>query len=304
MTVRLPIVVPFSPSIDEAQAPEVPFSALDTVWFQLTGTLCNIACQHCFISCGPKENRVPMMTEATVRSYLSEAAELGVRDYYFTGGEPLLHPQFWTLAESVLAVGPLTVLSNGILIDGANAERARTLFDAARYSFDLRISLDGMSAEENDPVRGRGTFEAITRGIAELARVGLSPTITVVEHRTGMGSEQSRSQFLQFVVELGLSRPRVKFMPLLRIGREAERTHGYDSALAWYSPGPVEEALAERLLCSSSRLVTEHGVMICPILLDAPGAQLAKTLRQSMTPIALRWDACRTCVVDGLSCRT
>ena len=29
---------------------------------------------------------------------------------------------------------------------------------ASPYSLDLRVSLDGMSAEENDPVRGRGTF--------------------------------------------------------------------------------------------------------------------------------------------------
>src|SRR4051794_36677183 len=95
-TVRLP-VVPIGYAVDAAAAPRLPLSALDTIWIQLAGTLCNIACRHCFISCGPKETRVPMMQSAAVRATLAEAARLGAREYYFTGGEPMMHPEFWTL---------------------------------------------------------------------------------------------------------------------------------------------------------------------------------------------------------------
>jgi sulfatase maturation enzyme AslB (radical SAM superfamily) len=179
-----------------ARAPVLPLAALDTVWIQLTCTLCNIACRLCFFTCGPKETRVPMMAGADVSAALDDAARLGAREYYFTGGEPMLHPEFWALCEAALAHGPLTVLSNGILVDEDAAARARALFDAARYSFDLRVSLDGMTADENDAVRGRGTFAEITAGIARLAAVGLSPTLTVVEHDAGMGAEAARARFL------------------------------------------------------------------------------------------------------------
>jgi AdoMet-dependent heme synthase len=297
MNVVLPVV-----SVDAG--PEVPLVALDTVWFQLTGTLCNIACRHCFITCGPKEDRVPMMSSAQVLATLDEAAALGVREYYFTGGEPMMHPEFFALCEAALARGPLTVLSNGILIDRDAATQARALFDRARYSFDLRISLDGMSAEENDPVRGRGTFATITAGIAELARVGLSPAITVVEHASGMAAAESRLRFLDFARELGLSHPRVKFLPLLRIGREERRTRGYQHDELDCLAQPVDPSLYEGLVCTSSRLVTAHGVATCPILLDAPTAYLGRTLAETLQPIRLKWSACRTCIVDGLSCRT
>jgi hypothetical protein len=98
----------------------------------------------------------------------------------------------------------------------------------------------------------------------------------------------------------------VKFLPLLRIGREPRRTRGYqlDELDCLRSPEPLDEATLERLVCSSSRLVTPSGVMTCPILLDAPGARLGDTLTDSCGPIRLRWAACRTCLVDGLSCRT
>ncbi|MDB4971416.1 MAG: radical protein [Myxococcales bacterium] len=298
-------MLPVPAVLDDAHAPSLPLTALDTVWFQLTGTLCNIACRHCFITCGPLETRVPMMDAADVTRFLDEAVALGVRDYYFTGGEPMLHPEFWSLVGATLARGPLTVLTNGILIDGDAAGRARRAFDDARYSFDLRVSLDGMSAAENDPVRGKGTFVTITAGIAELARVGLSPAVTVVEHRQGLAAEAARSEFLGFARSLGLTHPRVKFLPLLRIGREERRTHGYDGEdLAALSGLTLSPEVVEALVCSSSRLVTAHGVMTCPILLDAPSAMMGRTLAETLRPIKLQWAACKTCVVEGLSCRT
>jgi sulfatase maturation enzyme AslB (radical SAM superfamily) len=304
MAVRLP-VVPVEFAVDAAHAPVAPFTALDTVWFQLTGTLCNIACLHCFITCGPKETRVPMMSAQQVRSTLDEAVALGVRDYYFTGGEPMMHAEFWPLVEETLARGPLTVLTNGILVDADAAARARRAFDGARYSFDLRVSLDGMTAAENDPVRGKGTFATITAGIGELARAGLSPAITVVEHQAGMAAEAARAEFLAFARRLGLAHPRVKFLPLLHIGREERRTHGYgDDDVAALRDLTLAPEVVDALVCSSSRLVTAHGVLTCPILLDAPQAWLGRTLAETLRPIRLQWAACKTCVVEGLSCRT
>ncbi|MGZ3405595.1 MAG: radical SAM protein [Polyangia bacterium] len=304
MSARLPVVS--IPSVlDGTRAPAVPLTALDTVWFQLTGTLCNIACRHCFITCGPKETRVPMMEAARVRRFLDEAESLGARDYYFTGGEPMMHPEFWPLVEETLRRGPLTVLTNGILVDTDAAARARDLFHRARYSFDLRVSLDGMSADENDPVRGKGTFAAITDGIRALAAAGLSPALTVVEHRAGMGAAAARARFLDFARSLGLAHPRVKFLPLLRIGREERRTRGYDGDDAdSIADLPLLPEVVDALVCSSSRLVTAHGVATCPILLDAPDAQLGQTLAETLHPIRLRWAACKTCVVEGLTCRT
>lgn len=304
MSARLP-VLPLVPVLDRARAPEVPLSALDTVWFQLTGTVCNLACRHCFISCGPQETRVPMMDAATVRRFLDEAERLGARDYYFTGGEPMMHPEFWPLVDDALARGPLTVLTNGLYLDGDAAARARRAFDRARYSFDLRVSLDGMSAEENDAVRGKGTFDQIVTGLRALAAVGLSPAITVVEHRSGLGAADARAAFLAFARALGLAQPRLKFLPLLRIGREPTRTGGYsDDDVAALANLALTPDVRDAVVCSSSRLVTAHGVMTCPILLDAPDAALADTLAGALGPIRLRWSACKTCVVEGLSCRT
>ena len=35
--------------------PLVNISHLDHLWFQVAGTLCNLTCTHCFISCSPAQ---------------------------------------------------------------------------------------------------------------------------------------------------------------------------------------------------------------------------------------------------------
>src|SRR3954451_14681332 len=109
------------------RSPEVALQSLDTLWFQVGGTVCNLACTHCFISCSPTNHTHEMMRLAEVERYLAEAAALGVREYYFTGGEPFLNPEMEAILAATLRVGPASVLTNGLRFDRARSRRLRTL---------------------------------------------------------------------------------------------------------------------------------------------------------------------------------
>ena len=83
---------------DQSKTPEVPLTKLDTLWLQVGGTLCNLQCTHCFISCGPQNHTHEMMSLQQVRQRLEESKQLGVKDYYITGGEVFMNPEilkFW-----------------------------------------------------------------------------------------------------------------------------------------------------------------------------------------------------------------
>src|ERR1041385_1836130 len=100
------------------QASKIPMQRLrhlDALWIQVAGTLCNLACTHCFVSAGPGVDRHGFMTRSEVADHVSDAARLGVREFYFTGGEPFLHPELLPILEDTLRVGPCTVLTNGTL---------------------------------------------------------------------------------------------------------------------------------------------------------------------------------------------
>src|SRR2546425_11334480 len=96
--------------------PKVELKHLDNLWFQVTGTLCNIACAHCFNSSGPNVRTFGFLSLERVRSEMETAVRLGVREVFFTGGGPFLHSQLLEMVSLSLGWPPATVLSNGPLV--------------------------------------------------------------------------------------------------------------------------------------------------------------------------------------------
>ena len=297
-----PTAPPMSIPAADRSTPEAPLRALDTLWLQVGGTLCNLACTHCFVSCSPSNHTHAMMSLEQVLPYLEQAAALGVKEFYLTGGEPFLNPQIEPIIAAALARGPVTVLTNGMLLDGARCARLAELARRSAYSLDLRVSLDGLDEERNDAVRGAGSFRRALEGIRRLAACGLEPVLTVSEVDPESSSPESRRSFLDLLGSCGVRRPRLKLLPLFQIGAESERRSGYED---WQrlSARDGEEGF-DHLQCTSCRAVTDQGVWVCPILVNEPTARMGETLGDALRPFPLTHAACWTCHVYGVSCRT
>ncbi|HEX2253033.1 MAG TPA: radical SAM protein [Thermoanaerobaculia bacterium] len=290
------------PRISDA-APRVELRALDTLWFQVAGTVCNLACTHCFISCSPTNRTHEFLGLEAVRPYLAEGAALGVKEYYFTGGEPFLNPDMEAILAATLEVGPANVLTNGLLLDTERCHRLAGLAEAAEYSLDLRVSLDGYDAASNDAIRGEGTFERALAGVRNLVAAGLNPVLTVTEVYDDHATDAGKDRFLELLRSLGIERPRLKVLPVFHLGAEAERSGAY---AAWQRlrEGDAPEGSWDHLQCSACRMVTDQGVWVCPILVNDPSGKMGETLADTLGPYPLEQPACWTCHVHGVTCRT
>ena len=133
--------------------PQVPLKELETLWLQVGGTLCNLECTHCFISCGPKNYTIPMMTLAQVKERLRESDKLGVKDYYITGGEVFINPEIFEILEAILFYGPLDVLTNGTQITSDKAKRLREIQNTSKNPLRFRISMEHFEESKNDQIR-------------------------------------------------------------------------------------------------------------------------------------------------------
>src|SRR5262245_17163854 len=287
---------------DARSGPHVALRSLDTLWFQVAGTVCNIACTHCFVSCSPTNHTHEMLHLDGVRRHLADAVRLGVREYYFTGGEPFLNPEMERILEATLKVGPASVLTNGLLLDPARCRRLAALASGSDYSLDLRVSLDGWDAATNDPIRGEGTFERVLTGVKNLAAAGLNPVLTVTEACPGAAAEEGKARFFELLRSLGIERPRLKVLPVFHIGAEAERSGAYES---WQRlrAGDVQGGF-DHLQCSACRMATAQGVWVCPILVNEPSARMGETLADALGGFNIDHSACWTCHVYGVSCKT
>lgn len=290
------------PATRAASVPAVPLISLDQLWFQVSGTVCNLRCRHCFISCSPDNHSFWFMSREMVHKALEESAGMNVQEYYFTGGEPFMNSEMEGILEDTLRFGPATVLTNGTLFTPRRVEELSELRAKSPHRLELRVSIDGPSPEINDPIRGEGTFARAMAGVGEVAAAGFRPIITAMQSWPCEQMPCVLQTFRDALGAVGYENPRLKILPPLLIGEEAERSRGYT---------PCERVTHEmlhgydlsQLLCTSARLVTARGVYACPILLDYPGARLADTLTEAVRIDApLGEAACYTCYTNGAIC--
>ena len=280
--------------------PRQPLDHLDALWVQIGGTLCNLTCSHCFVSSGPTNHNHPMMSRAEVATRVGEALALGVKEVYFTGGEPFLHPQLLDVLEDTLPHVPCTVLTNGTLFSGARLGALARLTRAARYSLEIRVSLDGDRAEIHDAFRGAGSFARVIDGLVRCEAHGLLPIVTVT--RTSGDDEAAlRHRVWTMLRAVPLARPRIKLLPMFRLGREVERSGppGPGESLAGV---PQDLVAAARLQCAGCRAVTARGIHVCPLLVEEPGGLIADRLDQALGDFELQHAACSTCFATGMTC--
>ncbi len=287
-------------STSSDDTPRVPLKSLDTVWFQVAGTICNLRCDHCFISCSPENDKFRFLSLETCVRYLKEAAAAGVKEYYFTGGEPFANPQMCDILAETLRYGPATVLTNATLFRPAVLDRLREIRESAAHPIELRVSIDGHTAEMNDPIRGEGTFARAVEGVRSLVACGFLPIITIT--RTWCGcDEEVLSEFVAMLQSAGYAQPRLKVLPSIKLGAETSRTRGYQENER-ITQAMMADFDTSQLLCSSARLVTDQGVWVCPILLDSAEARMGDTLADAMSSYPVGHQACFTCWTHGAIC--
>ncbi|MDX1661513.1 MAG: radical SAM protein [Gemmatimonadota bacterium] len=289
-------------SRDPGAAPRLEPGHLDALWFQVTGTVCNIECTHCFISCSPRNRSFDYLTVEDVRRRLMEAETLGVREFYFTGGEPFIHPDIVTILSAALAHGPTTVLTNGMVVKPGHVDALAEAAAGSPYSLEFRVSIDGFDAESHDAIRGAGSFEKAIRGLGLLLEGGFLPIVTAVRTWDWGEEPDVYRGFVEMLRSLGYRNPRIKLMPALKIGAEAERSEGY-RPYERVTHAMLEDYDLDQLICSSARVVTDRGIWVCPILLEAEDGNLGEDLTTAAdTPFRLAHEACYTCWEYGAIC--
>ena len=287
--------------LPDPSSPVVALTHLDHLWFQVSGTLCNLTCQHCFISCSPKNDSFGYLSLEEVKQRLEESVTLGVKEYYFTGGEPFLNRQMVPILVEALRYGPATVLTNGtVLKDEWLAELSRAE-QASLYSLEFRVSIDGFSAETNDPIRGEGTFQRAVEGLKKLVEHGFLPIITATRTWADEDEPQVVGHFVEMLRQIGYKRPRLKILPPLQMGAESERTQGYRESER-VTRRMMKGFDTSQLVCEHSRVVTDRGVYVCPILLESPDANLGDSLVEASQTYRLKHGACYTCFQYGAIC--
>lgn len=129
---------------------------------------CNLDCSFCYNDVGL---RGTPLDRGQYFALLEELARLGVLHLTLSGGEPLAHPDFFTIGGRARELGfVVRVKSNGHALRGAIARRLRDEVDP----YAVEVSLHGATAATHDrQTRVPGSFERLVQNLAELKALGV-----------------------------------------------------------------------------------------------------------------------------------
>ena len=182
----------------------------DHLYIELTDR-CNLRCKHCYLSAGAGGKQT--LDTGLVKTILSDFAAMGGYSVAFSGGEPLLLPDWASIVAEARSLGlATTVVTNGTLL----SEKA--ISTLLNYEVTIAISLDGQQAETHDAIRGKGSFQRVRAALDRLVAVGAQEKVVVCFTPTRrnllelpslaamLGGEGFRSIYLSLLEERGRER--------------------------------------------------------------------------------------------------
>ena len=209
---------------------------------------CPLSCAHCYAEGG--ESRKGVFPVGQLEPLARQAVQLGFRHLVITGGEPLVHPHakkmLRALAQLREGARPLrTVLRTSLV-----TKMDETLLGLVANSTDeVVVSMDGDEAA-HDARRGAGSYARTTANLRRLAACQGRAEISLA---AVLPLQEAQGEAGRAVRALGdeLGIRRVRFRPVLPLGRAVEHLPGLEADVVWSSLRP-EERLAYGFLPAAS----------------------------------------------------
>ncbi len=283
----------------------VSLKHLETLWFN-TGTLCNLACENCYIESSPTNDRLEYLSLNDVKFKLDEirALKLKTREIGFTGGEPFMNPEIVSMLGISLDRGfDVLLLTNAMRPMQKHQQVLKGLIAAYERLF-FRVSLDHYSVELHERERGKNSWDPTIRGLKWLSAVGAKLSIAG-RMCWGEDEQKTREGFGRLFSELGISidpmdPSSLVLFPEMEISRDVPEITDACWNILGKSP--------EQVMCSNSRMVVKRkgeaaSTVACTLLPYDDAFVLGETLAGSNGPVQLNHPYCaQFCVLGGASC--
>ena len=201
-----------------------PSDYKDSVQLSVTGS-CNCRCRHCFVEAPHAKYRELSLSE--IIGILDQLEALGIHKIGLTGGEPLLHPDFFRIVEEMgkrrLVLS--TLYTNGLLL----SDKVLTFLKDHMQSPDLQISFDGLHT--HDWMRGiEGAEERTVSAIKRAVTHRFSTHISMMLFRD---NRNDLFENIRFLSSLGVQSIKVSAVENLGEWKRYQDVHGISREEAW-----------------------------------------------------------------------
>ncbi len=217
--------------------------------FWETTAACNLACIHCRRLDVSQQLCSNDLTTEQARNMICGLRELGRPILVFSGGEPLMRPDLFELAEYATSLDlPIALATNGTIM---NEQVARKIVDVGFRR--VSMSFDGPDAATHDGFRKiDGAFDSSVSAFRLLRSVGMSVQIntTIARH-----NYDKMDQIYQLALDLGADALHIFMLVPVGCGMELTdeimlQPEEYERAMHWIYDRSLEGKLHLKATCA------------------------------------------------------
>ena len=294
---------------DGSQRAYVRMKKFATLWFN-TGTLCNLACQNCYIESTPRNDRLSYLRVDEVVSYLEEITREGheTDEIGLTGGEPFMNPDILEIIRSVLERGfSNLVLTNGMrpMMRPAIRSGLIELNTEFRDKLMIRVSVDHFDQAVHEKERGSGSWAPMVEGLRWLSENNFQIAVAA-RTQCKETEEELREGFSVFFKKNEIS---IDAWNLRELTLFPEMDEGSSVPEITTECWDLLGVSPDDMMCASSRMVVKHkgdlkpSVMACTLLAYDKSFNLGGTLVEASKSVQLNHPHCaKFCVLGGGKC--
>ncbi|AFZ70470.1 radical SAM additional 4Fe4S-binding domain protein [Caldisphaera lagunensis DSM 15908] len=198
--------------------------------------MCNLKCMHCYQRAGkPTPDELTLEEKLNLIDQLDKA---GVASIALSGGEPTIHPDYYTIVKEISRRGIHTgTATNGWLFSNINY-LVKAKESGLRY---VEVSLDSADPKKHDKFRGvDGSWERAVKALENAVKLGMDHGMAVTITKLNYNEVKD---LLDLAEEIGVKR--VIFFNFVPTGRGKENL--------WLDLDPVEREKFMRYIYSEMK---------------------------------------------------
>lgn len=262
------------------QVPVCELKELNNLFIEMTAKNCNQRCKSCYIDFPFSKSPKDFIEVDKVKKALEDTQGENIYCIYFTGAEPMLHPDFNAILRLCLKRTNVCICTNASLLNEKKVRFLKKVEDEGENEIIFMLPLNHYNEIKNDDIRYRGSYRQVMHAVKNLVKYDFNPIFSV----TNFYNENKKTLITEFVkafanqnVQLDDSNFQINEY-FNKYSKEIELVENYG-----------------KLDCQYGRILTDKGIYVCPFLANDHRGRMGADFTDYGKKVCLETPYCVTC---------